>query len=55
MACQSCQKARQAVSASFKALVMGDTRTAAGEASKAISAVTEKAESMRVRTITGRR
>lgn len=55
MACQSCQKARQAASASFKALVMGDARSAAGEASKAISAIAEKVEASRVRAILTRR
>jgi len=55
MACASCQKARQAVSSSFKALVMGDSCSAAGEAAKAISAVAEKLEATRVRAILTRR
>lgn len=55
MACQSCHKAREAVSASVRALVSGNPRSAAGEASKAVSAVAEKIEASRVRAILTRR
>ncbi len=55
MACAACQKGREAVSASSRALAAGNLTKAAVEAGNAMQAVGEKvAETLRVRALTRR-
>ncbi len=55
MACAACQKGREAVAASGRALAAGNLARAAIEAGSAIQAVREKAaEALRIRALTRR-